>query len=166
MARRTRRRPTSTARKRPGSARAPRPGTNEAPASIPPGEVAETEPVEAAAAQAPLPGPAPTSLLPRRRRDQAPPEPASPPPAVETVAPPAPPSASFLPTRTGLPTKAGRIAGRAERQRQQQANLEPLDDSPAIPVDRTPYLWLDLRRVIFVSACMVVLVIVGAVVLH
>jgi hypothetical protein len=68
-------------------------------------------------------------------------------------------SASFLPRRD-------RIAGRAERQRQQAANLVPLDEGPAIPIDRTPYLRLDLRRVITVCAFMVVMVIVGFFVLH
>ncbi|MGC1183664.1 MAG: hypothetical protein WBA31_00750, partial [Candidatus Dormiibacterota bacterium] len=68
-------------------------------------------------------------------------------------------SASFLP-------KKARPAGRAERQRQQQAHLEPLDDSPAVPTDRTPYLWLDLRRVMLVSGIMVVMVVVGFFILH
>ncbi len=46
------------------------------------------------------------------------------------------------------------------------AHLEALDDSPAIPTDRTPYLWLDLRRVMVVSAVMIVMVIVGFFVIH
>ena len=68
-------------------------------------------------------------------------------------------AASFLPRKS-------RVAGRAERQRQQAAHLEPLDDSPAVPIDRTPYLGFDLRRVMLVSAMMVVMVIVGFFVLH
>jgi hypothetical protein len=58
------------------------------------------------------------------------------------------------------------VQGRAERQRQQSANLEPLDETPAIPSDRTPYLGLDLRRVLLVSTVMVVMVVVGFFVLH
>ena len=46
------------------------------------------------------------------------------------------------------------------------AHLVPLDDSPAVPTDRTPYLWLDLRRVIGVSAVMIVMVILGAIFIH
>lgn len=76
-----------------------------------------------------------------------------------TLAPSPTATASFLPKRAGP-------AGRAERQRQRQANLEPLDDSPAVPTDRTPYLWLDLRRVMMVSGAMVVMVIVGFFILH
>ncbi|HVC38852.1 MAG TPA: hypothetical protein VNH20_02605 [Candidatus Dormibacteraeota bacterium] len=68
-------------------------------------------------------------------------------------------STSFLPRK-------GRVAGRAERQRQQIAHLEPLDETPAIPTDRTPYLWLDLRKVILVSALMVVVVAAGFLFLH
>jgi len=68
-------------------------------------------------------------------------------------------TASFLPRR-------GRVAGRAERQRQQAANLVPLDEGPAIPLDRTPYLRLDIRRVITVCAFMVVMMVVGFVILH
>jgi len=70
-----------------------------------------------------------------------------------------------LGTTSFLPRK-GRVAGRAERQRQQMAHLVPLDDSPAVPTDRTPYLWLDLRRVIGVSAVMIVMVILGAIFIH
>jgi hypothetical protein len=75
------------------------------------------------------------------------------------VAEPLPGTNSFLPRK-------GKIAGRAERQRQQMAHLEPLDDSPAVPTDRTPYLWLDLRRVILVCGLMILMVIVGAFVIH
>jgi hypothetical protein len=60
---------------------------------------------------------------------------------------------SFLPKRT-------RVASRAERQRQQVANLEPMDESPGVPIDRTPYLSLDLRRVVVVCVVMVLLVVV------
>jgi hypothetical protein len=58
------------------------------------------------------------------------------------------------------------VASRAERQRQQVANLEPLDESPGVPSDRTPYLSLDLRRVLVVCSVMVLLVIVGFFILH
>jgi hypothetical protein len=63
-------------------------------------------------------------------------------------------------TTSFLPRK-DKVAGRAERQRQQAANLVPLDESAAIPIDRTPYLRLDLRRVITVCGFMALLVIVG-----
>lgn len=58
------------------------------------------------------------------------------------------------------------MAGRAEKRRRQEAVLQPLDQSPAVPMDRTPYLVLDLRRVAFVSAALVLLVILGFVFLH
>jgi hypothetical protein len=42
----------------------------------------------------------------------------------------------------------------------------PLDEGPAIPIDRTPYLRLDVRRVITVCALMVVMMLVGFVIFH
>lgn len=130
---------------------------------------AEAEAVAADEVVSSPPQPAATpgrsSFLPRRQSGPAPSQatpPATPTPlaratAPVAVAPPGP--TSFLPRK-------GNIVGRAERQRQQQANLEPLDDSPAVPTDRTPYLWLDLRRVVRVSVVMIVMVIVGAFVIH
>ncbi|MGA7361335.1 MAG: hypothetical protein WBZ07_00085 [Candidatus Dormiibacterota bacterium] len=88
--------------------------------------------------------------------------PAAPPlstPASQVAVQPPAGTTSFLPRK-------GRIAGRAERQRQQMAHLVPLDDSPAVPTDRTPYLWLDLRRVVGACVLMIVMVIVGAFVIH
>ncbi|MHB8393205.1 MAG: hypothetical protein ACYDC5_01595 [Candidatus Dormibacteria bacterium] len=101
--------------------------------------------------------PAP-SRLPRRRG----PAPAEAPrqelaPAPEPVVQVA--SESLLPRRT-------KVAGRAEIRRRQEANLEPLDDSPAVPLDRTPYLPMDVRRVALVSTMMLVLVIAGLVFIH
>jgi hypothetical protein len=65
----------------------------------------------------------------------------------------------LLPKRT-------RIAGRAELRRRQEANLEPLDDSPGVPLDRTPYLRMDVRGVIWVSLAMLALVILGLIFIH
>lgn len=42
----------------------------------------------------------------------------------------------------------------------------PLDEGPAIPFDRTPYLRLDIRRVITVCVLMVVMMVVGFVIFH
>ncbi|MDA8394571.1 MAG: hypothetical protein M0T72_04885, partial [Candidatus Dormibacteraeota bacterium] len=75
--------------------------------------------------------------------------------------PPAPAGA-----RESLLPRRGRVAGRAERRRQQEAALEPLGEDPAVPLDRTPYLILDLRRVALVSGLLAVLVVLGYVFLH
>lgn len=115
-----------------------------------------------AATPAPVPSPEPRSLLPRRQPAPiAAGEPAqAPATGLAAAAQPAPAaSASFLPRRD-------RVAGRAERQRQQAANLVPLDEGPAIPFDRTPYLRLDIRRVITVCVLMVVMMVVGFVIFH
>ncbi|MGH7667524.1 MAG: hypothetical protein ACREN1_09500, partial [Candidatus Dormibacteria bacterium] len=105
------------------------------------------------------------SLLPRRPAPGVP-EAAETQPAPAATAPPAAPSGTAVATTASFLPRKGRVAGRAERLRQQMAHLEPLDETSAVPVDRTPYLWLDLRRVIGVSLIMVVAVIVGAIVLH
>ncbi|MGH7642986.1 MAG: hypothetical protein ACRENX_08255 [Candidatus Dormibacteria bacterium] len=110
-------------------------------------------------------GSAPRSFLPRK---QAIPAATAPPPSAPGVPAPARSpgvgAGGATATASFLPRKGP--AGRAERQRQQQAHLEPLDDTPAVPIDRMPYLWIDLRKVIGVSAVMVVLVIVGFFVIH
>jgi len=150
LARRPKRR--STSRKRPPTPNATRPSgpaSTAAPVEAVPQDEAESQPVAA-----------PSSFLPRRSGGPAPaPATSTPAPAAPAVIETAAATASFLPKRA-------RPAGRAERQRQQQAHLEPLDDSPAVPTDRTPYLWLDLRRVMLVSGVMVVMVVVGFFILH
>jgi hypothetical protein len=134
-----------------------------------------TRQAEAAPAPSPPPparGAGTASLLPRRNPAAAPqadvaepgPEvPAGPTsPAVQAVLPP-PASAG---AQESLLPRRGRVAGRAERRRQQEAALEPLGEDPAVPLDRTPYLILDLRRVGLVSGLLAVLVVVGYVLLH
>ncbi len=79
------------------------------------------------------------------------------PPAAAVVA--SPPSGSLLPRRD-------RVVGRAEIRRRQEATLEPLDERPAVPLHRTPYLPLDIRRVLWVSAVMLLLVIAGLIFIH
>ncbi|HVB14729.1 MAG TPA: hypothetical protein VNH38_08255 [Candidatus Dormibacteraeota bacterium] len=161
MARRTKRRATSTARKRPSTRPVARPPVQQSGAAEPEAVIPEQE---GSSTPEPVARPSRGSFLPRRQAGPAPAAAASsssPPPSASAAAVgerPAGP-ASFLPAK-------GRITGRAERQRQQQAHLEQLDDSSAVPTDRTPYLWLDLRRVIWVCAIMVVMVIVGFFVLR
>ncbi|MGH7698588.1 MAG: hypothetical protein ACRENV_07935, partial [Candidatus Dormibacteria bacterium] len=77
----------------------------------------------------------------------------------------APPQAAAraLPSESLLPR---RVAGRAERQRRAEENLAPLDETPAVPSDRLPYLGADLRKVFFVSMVMVAMVILGFFVIH
>ncbi len=62
---------------------------------------------------------------------------------------------SFLPSR---------VAGRAQRRRQAEAQLTPLDDSPAIPLDRVPLIGSDLRRIAGVALVMIALLVVGLVI--
>lgn len=162
MARRTKRRPTSTRHKRPPTPAASRATVQEGGPAEPEAAVLQVQ--AATSPPEPVSSPAKGSFLPRRQSSPARAEaalPSGPAPAVAATAAAAGPSAttSFLPRK-------GRVAGRAERQRQQAAHLEPLDDSPAVPTDRTPYLWLDLRKVLVVSAVMVLMVIVGFFVLH
>ncbi|MGC2191334.1 MAG: hypothetical protein WA751_03260 [Candidatus Dormiibacterota bacterium] len=161
MARRTRRRPTSNSRKRP-----PKPPVRPTVAEVAPVE-AEAEIADEVASSPPEPAatPAPSSFLPRRQSGSVPTQVTSPAPPTPVARPTSPVAQPPSAATSYLPRK-GNIVGRAERQRQQQANLEPLDDSPAVPTDRTPYLWLDLRRVIGVSVVMIVMVIVGAFVIH
>jgi len=166
LARRTKRRPTSTARKRGSPPPAARP-------PVQPSGPAEPDSVlrdpEVSAAPEPTATFSRSSLLPRRQSGPTPAAaapPATPPPSVPPAAagganPSGPGPAA---TTSFLPRKGP--AGRAQRQRQRQANLEPLGDTAAVPSDRTPYLWLDLRRVMLVSAAMIVLVIVGFIVLR
>lgn len=98
----------------------------------------------------------PGSLLPRRNQKPTPvrPEPVTSAPGPQAVAAP-----SLLP-------KKARPAGRAEQRRRQEANLEPMDESPAVPMDRTPYLSLDIGRVVITSTVMLVLVLVGWLFIH
>jgi hypothetical protein len=115
---------------------------------------AEESGSEAAAAEA---APSrPGSLLPRRNQQPTPVKPQ--PPAAVSV-----PQAAAAPSL--LPKKA-RPAGRAEQRRRQEANLEPMDESPAVPMDRTPYLRLDIGRVVLTSTVMLVLVILGWLFIH
>lgn len=65
-----------------------------------------------------------------------------------------------------LPKKSVGPAGRGELRRRQEANLEPMDESPAVPMDRTPYLRLDIGRVVLTSTVMVVLVVLGWLFIH
>ena len=112
------------------------------------------------------------SLLPRRQPVAAPqpkvaePEPEAPAgptgPAVQAT----PPPVASAGAQESLLPRRGRVAGRAERRRQQEAALEPLGEDPAVPLDRTPYLILDLRRVGLVSGLLAVLVVLGYVFLH
>ncbi|MGH7611715.1 MAG: hypothetical protein ACREN4_06825 [Candidatus Dormibacteria bacterium] len=97
------------------------------------------------------------SLLPRR---ETPPPPAG--SAPESAAISAPP-ASRVQSQTMLPLK---VAGRAERQRRAEETLTPMDETPGVPTDRTPYLGFDLRRVLVVSLVMVGMVILGFFVIH
>jgi len=158
LARRPRRRASSSSRKRPSA-----PANNRQTASDrPPVEASQEAVVGPAANPALVPSPESRSLLPRRQpapvaANEPPQSPAT---GVAAAAQPAPTaSASFLPRRD-------RIAGRAERQRQQAANLVPLDEGPAIPLDRTPYLRLDIRRVVTVCILMVVMMVVAFVIFH
>gem|GEM_PF-6441901 len=157
MARRTKRRGTTPPRKRSGApqssqavpARAATPVSSE-PVSAEhglPKPPVPASPNDEPRLSAPVPG------LPRRTAPAAPEGPSAEGP------PTAAPSESLLPKRA-------RIAGRAELRRRQEANLEPLDDSPAVPLDRTPYLRLDVRRVMWVSLGMLALVIVGLIFIH
>ena len=41
-----------------------------------------------------------------------------------------------------------------------------MDESPAVPMDRTPYLSLDIGRVVITSTVMLVLVLVGWLFIH
>jgi len=160
LARRPKRRASSTSRKRQP---VPTPSRHPAPPR-PPAEAEAEAAVGPEAAATAGPSSESRSLLPRRA--PAPAAAANPPPSPPRGGPagaagqPAPEAtASFLPRRD-------RVAGRAERQRQQAANLVPLEEGPAIPLDRTPYLRLDIRRVLTVCAFMVVMMIVGFVILH
>jgi hypothetical protein len=151
LARRPKRR--STSRKRPPTPNAAR---SQVAANAPtPAEAIPEADLDSVPPETPVSLAAGT-FLPRR---QASPKPAAQ-PSVAVPGLAAAATASLSASTSFLPKKAG-PAGRAERQRQQQAHLEPLDDSPAVPTDRTPYLWLDLRRVMLVSGIMVVMVVVG-----
>ena len=128
--------------------------------------------MEAAAAAPVAQGDGTASLLPRRQPAAAPrPEVAEAAPGEAagsaggaTEASPQPPAPAGA--RESLLPRRGRVAGRAERRRQQEAALEPLGEDPAVPLDRTPYLILDLRRVALVSGLLAVLVVLGYVFLH
>lgn len=157
MARRPKRR--STSRKRPPTPNAAR---SQVAANVPTPVEAIPEADLASVPPETAVRPAAGTFLPRR---QASPKPAARPPVANPGLAAAAPATSLSAGPSFLPKKAG-PAGRAERQRQQQAHLEPLDDSPAVPTDRTPYLWLDLRRVMLVSGVMVVMVVVGFFVLR
>ncbi|HUY98035.1 MAG TPA: hypothetical protein VMW47_10535 [Verrucomicrobiae bacterium] len=67
-------------------------------------------------------------------------------------------------TQSFLPTRSERVTSRAERRRQQEAALVPLDETPAIPADRVPFIGSDLRRIGVVALVMVVCIIVGTIV--
>jgi hypothetical protein len=95
--------------------------------------------------------------------EPAPEEPAA---VTSAAAQSAAPAVAYPGARESLLPRRGRVAGRAERRRQQEAALEPLGDDPAVPLDRTPYLILDLRRVALVSGLLAVLVVLGYFFLH
>ena len=176
MARRTRHRASGAARKRPAAATRANQGVE---AAAPADDASQAAGIVQQAETAPAPSPAPparaagtASLLPPRRPAAAPQpevaepepvEPAGPTGPAAQVAPPPPASAG---AQESLLPRRGRVAGRAERRRQQEAALEPLGEDPAVPLDRTPYLILDLRRVALVSGLLAVLVVAGYVVLH
>ena len=176
MARRTRHRASGAARKRPATAPRPSPGTEAAAPESDATPVAGTPPqAEAALAPqaAPPAHPAGTaSLLPRRRpaAETQPkvvePVPEEPAPVTSAAAQPTPPTVAAPAAQESLLPRRGRVAGRAERRRQQEAALEPLGEDPAVPLDRTPYLILDLRRVALVSGLLAVLVVLGYFFLH
>lgn len=101
----------------------------------------------------------PGSLLPRRNQKPTPVKPQSPAavPVPQVAAAP-----SLLPKRA----RPAGPAGRAEQRRRQEANLEPMDESPPVPMDRTPYLRLDIGRVVLTSTVMLVLVLLGWLFIH
>ncbi len=170
MARRTRHRASGAARKRPATAPRPSPGAEAAAPESHATPVAGTLPQAEAAPAAHNAGT--TSLLPRRRPAAEPQpkvaEPAAAEPAAVTsaAAQPPPPAAATPGTGESLLPRRGKVAGRAERRRQQEAALEPLGEDPAVPLDRTPYLILDLRRVALVSGLLAILVVLGYFFLH
>ncbi|MDA8332077.1 MAG: hypothetical protein M0027_12940 [Candidatus Dormibacteraeota bacterium] len=156
MARRTKRRGTTPPRKRPGAPRSSTAVPQQAAGSVPDGPTAAEQRLPEGAAspnEGTVAQPA-SSGLPRRGAAEAREE-----QIISDGAPPTGASESLLPKRT-------RIAGRAELRRRQEANLEPLDDSPGVPLDRTPYLRMDVRGVIWVSLAMLALVILGLIFIH
>lgn len=160
LARRPKRRASSSSRKRQS---VPAPSRQPAP-SRPPTQAEAEAAVGPEASLTPGPSPDSRSLLPRR--SPAPAAAGNPPPSLPGGAPAGPTAQSPPEATVSFLPRRDRVAGRAERQRQQVANLVPLEEGPAIPLDRTPYLRLDIRRVITVCAFMVVMMIVGFVILH
>ncbi len=71
-----------------------------------------------------------------------------------------------VPSRSFLPTRTDRVTSRAERRRQQEAQLAPLDDTPAIPADRVPFIANDMRRIGVVALVMIACIIAGTVIFH
>ncbi|HVA21047.1 MAG TPA: hypothetical protein VNN74_02985 [Candidatus Micrarchaeia archaeon] len=71
---------------------------------------------------------------------------------------PLPSGGSFLPTRSE------RVTSRAERRRQAEAALVPMDETPAIPADRVPFIASDLRRIGAVALVMIACIIIGTVI--